>query len=234
MKWTKNDFHYTKPDPNVSFIDATSGVETISTNPAAEHENTSEDDFFKADPGKVCSNVADMLGRPESYTSLYPSNKGIYFKFAKGIRSTALVDKNGDLVPGGDFEAQTVHGSAPSDNPKETEKRVEEWLGQRTSQKRQLETIKLQFSVPGDSAREVGDLIWFQYPSENPESALAGKPVEPHKYYSGKYLITALKHKLTGEEYTIHIEAIKDGYRSQISPSFGLVNPVIQSPDGTS
>ena len=61
---------------------------------------------------------------------------------------------------------------------------------------------------------------------------LGNKPVEPHKYYSGKYLITALKHKLTGSEYTIHIEAIKDGYRSQISPNFGLVNPVIQSPDG--
>ena len=235
MKWTKNDFHYVSPEETVSFIDATTGAETITENTgtAAEAENTSADDFFKADPGKVCSNAADMLGKPEAYTSLFPSNKGIYFKFAKGIRSTALVDKNGDLVPGGDFEAQTVHGGNPSDNPKETEKRVEEWLGQRTSQKRQLETIKLQFSVPGDSAREVGDLIWFQFPSENPEAALAGKPVEPHKYYSGKYLITALKHKLTGSEYTLRIEAIKDGYRSQISPSFGLVNPVIQSSDGT-
>ncbi len=234
MKWSKNDFHYVNPEETISFVDATTGAETIRPNPdkPAKEENTSEDDFFKADPGKVCSNAADMLGKPETYTSLYPSNKGIYFKFAKGIRSTAFIDKEGDLSPGGDFEAQTVHGGPPSDNPKETEKRVEEWLGQRTSQKRQLETIKLQFSVPGDSAREVGDLIWFQYPSENPEPMLGNKPVEPHKYYSGKYLITALKHKLTGSEYTIHIEAIKDGYRSQISPNFGLVNPVIQSPDG--
>jgi hypothetical protein len=234
MKWSKNDFHYVTPEETISFVDATTGAETIRPNPdkPAKEENTSEDDFFKADPGKVCSNAADMLGKPETYTSLYPSNKGIYFKFAKGIRSTAFIDKEGDLSPGGDFEAQTVHGGPPSDNPKETEKRVEEWLGQRTSQKRQLETIKLQFSVPGDSAREVGDLIWFQYPSENPEPMLGNKPVEPHKYYSGKYLITALKHKLTGSEYTIHIEAIKDGYRSQISPNFGLVNPVIQSPDG--
>ena len=234
MKWSKNDFHYVTPEETISFVDATTGAETIRPNPdkPAKEENTSEDDFFKADPGKVCSNAADMLGKPETYTSLYPSNKGIYLKFAKGIRSTAFIDKEGDLSPGGDFEAQTVHGGPPSDNPKETEKRVEEWLGQRTSQKRQLETIKLQFSVPGDSAREVGDLIWFQYPSENPEPMLGNKPVEPHKYYSGKYLITALKHKLTGSEYTIHIEAIKDGYRSQISPNFGLVNPVIQSPDG--
>ncbi len=234
MKWSKNDFHYVNPEETISFVDATTGAETIRPNPdkPAKEENTSEDDFFKADPGKVCSNAADMLGKPETYTSLYPSNKGIYLKFAKGIRSTAFIDKEGDLSPGGDFEAQTVHGGPPSDNPKETEKRVEEWLGQRTSQKRQLETIKLQFSVPGDSAREVGDLIWFQYPSENPEPMLGNKPVEPHKYYSGKYLITALKHKLTGSEYTIHIEAIKDGYRSQISPNFGLVNPVIQSPDG--
>ena len=173
-----------------------------------------------------------MLGKPETFTTLYPSNKGIYFKFAKGIRSTAIVDENGDLQPGGDFEGRTVFGSAPEDNPKETEKRVEEWLGQRTSQKRQIETVKVQFSVPGDSSREVGDLIWFVFPSENP-AAGDGEIQEPHKYYSGKFLITALRHKITNDEYTIHVEAIKDGYRSQISPSFGLMNPVIQTPDGT-
>ena len=96
-----------------------------------------------------------------------------------------------------------------------------------------MQTIKVQFSVPGDSAREVGDLIWFQFPSENPNPALSGEPVEPHKYYSGKYLITSLRHKLTNDEYTIHVEAIKDGYRSQLSDGFGLKNPVIQGPEGS-
>ena len=45
-------------------------------------------------------------------------------------------------------------------------------------------------------------------------------------------MITALRHKFTKDEYTMRIEAMKDGYRSQISSGFGLVNPRVQAPDG--
>ena len=31
----------------------------------------------------------------------------------------------------------------------------------------------------------------------------------------------------------MRIEAVKDGYRSQISPGFDLKNPRVQTPDGT-
>ena len=46
--------------------------------------------------------------------------------------------------------------------------------------------------------------------------------------------MTALKHKLVkDQEYIMAIEAMKDGYRSQITTGFGLSNPVTQTPDGT-
>lgn len=234
MKWAKTDFHYVKPSDIVSFIDETTGAETEVTNtetPSIDSEIV-VDSFVKTDPGKVCSNGADMLGRPESHISLYPTNKGIYTRFADGFRKTTYVDSNGDPAIGVDFTAQTVYGTDSEANPKETEKRVEEWLPQRIAQKRLLDTVKLQFTVAGDSAREVGDLIWFQYPSENPESAEISGITEPHKYFSGKYLITALRHKVTKEEYTMTIEAIKDGYRSQLSEGFGLNNPRTLDPTG--
>lgn len=234
MKWSKNDFHYIPPSDVVTFVDQSTGAETETTNqeqPSIDSE-VLPDNFVKADFGKVCSNGADMLGRPESHISLFPTNKGIYTKLADGIRKTTYVDGNGDLAIGGDFTAKTVNGSDPEANPKENEKRVEEWLAQRIAQRQLLDTVKLQFSVPGDSAREVGDLIWFQYPSENPEPAETTGLVEPHKYFSGKYLITALRHKITKEEYTMTIEAVKDGYRSQLSPGFGLNNPRTLDPTG--
>ena len=106
-------------------------------------------------------------------------------------------------------------------------------MAQRISQRRQLETVKVQFSAPGDSSREVGDLIWFNFPSENPTGAEKGGVTEPHKYYSGKFLITALRHKITNQEYTMHVEAIKDAYRSEISKGFDLKPPTLQTPDGT-
>ena len=51
-----------------------------------------------------------------------------------------------------------------------------------------------------------------------------------HKYYSGKFLITSLRHKITQDEYTIHVEAIKDGYKSAISSGFEAKTPTIQIP----
>ena len=153
-------------------------------------------------------------------------------KFATGLRATTFIDKEGEQKFGIDIPAKDVTGQESEKTSEEYDKKVEQWLAQRTSQALQNETLKIHFSVPGDSAREVGDLIWFNYPSENPEGGETGI-VEPHKYYSGKYLITALRHKFTKEEYTMRIEAVKDGYRSQISPGFGLVNPRVQTPDGT-
>tara|TARA_Y100000310_G_C20691391_1_gene822499 strand:+ start:596 stop:2512 length:1917 start_codon:yes stop_codon:yes gene_type:complete len=236
MKWSKNDFHYIKPKDIVSFIDATTNAEVEMENPdkPAPDQKTKVDLAMKTDPGKVCSPSADMLGRPESHVTLYPTNEGMAIKFAEGMRSTTYLNSNGDVQMGGDFDAFTVHGNSPTKTPKVTDRKVEEWLAQRTSQKRQLETLKVQFSVPGDSAREVGDLIWFQYPSEDPTGAQTGGPLDPHKYYSGKFLITALRHKITAnKEYTMSIEAIKDAYRSEISKGFKLKPPTIQSPDGT-
>ena len=34
-------------------------------------------------------------------------------------------------------------------------------------------------------------------------------------------------------EYTMHVEAIKDAYRSEISKGFDLKPPTVQTPDGT-
>ena len=234
MKWKKQDFHYVNPEDVVTMIDEETGaqVEQYNTDKAADDQDTVVDTFMRSDPGKICSNAADMLGRPESHISLYPTNSGISTKFATGIRSTTFYDSEGEMQVGADFQAKNVHGKKPEENPVEMEKRVEEWLGQRVSQKRQIDTVKVQFSTSGDSAREVGDLIWFNFPTENPKAQQTGI-MTPHKYFSGKFLITAMRHRITNDEYTIHIEAIKDGYRSQISPTFKPNNPIVQTADGT-
>ena len=41
-------------------------------------------------------------------------------------------------------------------------------------------------------------------------------------------MITSLRHKITQDEYTIHVEAIKDGYKSAISSGFEVTDPVVQ------
>ena len=46
-------------------------------------------------------------------------------------------------------------------------------------------------------------------------------------------MITALRHKITGEEYTMIIEASKDSYLSEPSSGFKANIPKTQTPDGT-
>ena len=238
MKVEKYDFNYIKGDDVVKPFDYRNVIapETSTANiekqkQESDQVETKVDDFFHSDPGKLCSNNADMIGNPESYISLYPTNKDVMLKFATGIKATTYTDENGDQRVGINLPANDVTGTESQRTSEEYDRKVEEWLAQRTSQRLQNETLKIHFSVPGDSAREVGDLIWFNYPTENPDAGETSI-VEPHKYYSGKYLITALRHKFTKDEYTMRIEAMKDGYRSQISPGFGLVNPRVQAPDG--
>ena len=109
---------------------------------------------------------------------------------------------------------------------------IEEVLGKRISQKLQMRSIVISFTVPGDSTREVGDLIYFSYPTERAEVRDTGM-MEEHKYYSGRYLITAIRHRITNNEYTMIIEASKDSYLSKPSTGFGAEPPEIQRPDGS-
>ena len=74
-------------------------------------------------------------------------------------------------------------------------------------------------------------MISFDFPTENSKVAATSGRGAGHKYYSGKFLITSLRHKITQDEYTMHVEAIKDGYKSAISSGFEAADPVVQIPN---
>lgn len=84
---------------------------------------------------------------------------------------------------------------------------VEKWMLQRTSQINQLNYFKLKLVLPGDTYLTVGDIIEFQMPliktqvpGENPNNP----------YYSGRYLVTAMRHKLDYQSYEMIAEVTRD------------------------
>ena len=241
MKQTPVSYYYIEPPEKYSPFEyrKDTQAEEIRTDTTADNLNdsqteTKKDEAFHSDPGKLCSYYADMIGSADTHISLYPTNKDVTLRFATGISTSTVTKEDGTKAAGADLKAETVHGKQSVKLTEERERKVEEWLAQRISQRLQSQSLKINFTVPGDSSREVGDLIWFQYPSENPETAETSGVKEPHKYYSGKYLVTALKHKIVkDQEYIMAVEAMKDGYRSQIAEGFGLSNPMMQEPDGT-
>ena len=158
-----------------------------------------------------------------------PPDKSIFpHKFshydAPGVQAPASACNSSCVIgnPATGFGTCTV-GAAASN--------VEDVIARRISQRLQLDSVKINFSAPGDSSREVGDLISFDFPTENSKVAATSGRGAGHKYYSGKFLITSLRHKITQDEYTMHVEAIKDGYKSAISSGFEAADPVVQIPN---
>jgi len=216
MKVARKEFHYVTPPSTITVRDvhAPEGPEATMDIPSANDEETQIDESVSTDIGRLCSDNADFLGRPEAHISLVPTN------FGQGaILQNGPVKSDGGTI-------KFTNGRTIKLDIKENH--VEDVLARRISQRLQLDSVKITFTSPGDSAREVGDLISFDFPSENPKLAERTGRGAGHKYYSGKYLITALRHKVTQDEYTIHVEAIKDGYASAISSGFGVTDAIIQ------
>ena len=84
---------------------------------------------------------------------------------------------------------------------------VESWMLQRASQISQLNYFKLKLVVPGDTLIRVGDIIDFTVPLATGDSL---EIENKNPYYSGRYLITAIRHKMNYESYEMIIEATRD------------------------
>lgn len=84
---------------------------------------------------------------------------------------------------------------------------VESWMLQRISQINQLNYFKLKMVVPGDTYLTVGDIIEFNLPLVSTKDP-GSKNINP--YYSGRYLITAIRHIIDVHRYEMVIEATRD------------------------
>ena len=83
----------------------------------------------------------------------------------------------------------------------------EKWIPPRISQLQQLMNVRLTITVPGDSDRTVGQVVFFHLPS--PEPPQDNQQIHD-KYYKGKYLVSGVRHKIDVDKYTTTLELIKD------------------------
>ena len=229
MKVDRREFHYVTPPNKITVKDLSTNTFSSTTNKEkGDPEKTQFDASVSTESGRLCSDNADFLGRPETHISLVPSNAGQGAYLNNGPIKRVTIGKDNEKVV---KEQKTLGSDGHPISEDIKENHVEDVLARRISQRLQLDSVKLNFTAPGDSAREVGDLISFDYPTENPEVPTTSGRGAGHKYYSGKFLITALRHKITQDEYTMHVEAIKDGYKSAVSSGFEAKEPIIQVPN---
>jgi hypothetical protein len=205
MKFDTIDFSYLQ-DQMPDVIVHTDGTreERPIKKTAADKKNFS-DSFTHLEDQDLCTSAQSALNAPNALVSFYPTNLGHdqipHFKDGVGIKTVKHGEELGPLniVPN----------------------RVEEWLQQRTVQQQQLNNIKLNIRAPGRSSRMVGDVINFKMPSPSLSMRGGGDEMEEHKYLSGKYLITKLRHHFSREIYNIEFECIKDSLKASASGGGG-------------
>ena len=107
------------------------------------------------------------------------------------------------------------------------ENRLYQAIVQRNRQLRELKHLKTLLTVPGRPDLRAGSVINLIYPatralvgaSGNPNAA---PPIEPTPYYSGRHLVTSVRHVLNqttlgAMEYTMHLEAARDSLGAPLS-----------------
>ena len=83
----------------------------------------------------------------------------------------------------------------------------------RNSQLEQLHSIQNNVTIPGDTSRQVGDIIKLVLPSaENPYT----EDVSEDALYSGNYLISGLRHRFTADKHEMIMELLKDSYYNSL------------------
>ena len=130
------------------------------------------------------------------------------------------------IVPTNISTANSQYIASIGDVP--SQQRLYEAIVLRNRQMREIQHLRTVLDVPGQPGLRAGSIISLNYPSSrdlhgvdlNPAGA---PPSGPTPYYSGKHLVTTVRHKLirttpSTMEYRMHIEAVRDSFGSPLVP----------------
>lgn len=90
---------------------------------------------------------------------------------------------------------------------------IEETLPQRVSAINELTNFKIVITVPGRTDAEVGSIVYLTYPDARPRSESDKTSRGEDPLFSGFYLVTAIRHKITLIKHMMIMELVKDSYR---------------------
>jgi|SRR6185312_3637006 len=86
----------------------------------------------------------------------------------------------------------------PITHGQQYDSKMEQVVMERISRLEQMHWLTLNYTIPGDTSRTIGEVITFNQPSTEP---LTKDSQIPNYYYSGKYLITSLRHLINQDEH---------------------------------
>lgn len=85
---------------------------------------------------------------------------------------------------------------------------VDKILLQRAHQFSLLNNYKMNITIAGDTTYEAGQVIYVDFPFLQPINEVEETQVDPYK--AGRYLITAVRHRIINNKYICYLELCKD------------------------
>ena len=217
----KFDYYQQKENTNEQTNDET-GVTTITEGA----ENLTDDsfrrfnDFIATDVSKIdnkqnklISSKSDFLGSNDAEIKLATTTRS-HDSFFNPVKDTATANTTSNTA-----KTETSIG-VKTDTFKDIEAKpnnVEDWLLQRQVQIHEFGSVVVNFTVSGNTARHVGDLVRFEVPTSIPDDDPELNSVNiGHQLYSGLYLVSKIRHKITRDTYNMDMELIKNSFAKRI------------------
>jgi hypothetical protein len=149
-----------------------------------------DDDTFHLSDAPVISRGSDVIGKPQANVSLKSTNEGCYVRFT---------DINSEGAPQ-DSRLRETH--------------IENWYAKRKMQNQLLNNFIYHITVPGNTHREVGDVINLQLPTKLGERT-GDITMRQSTLVSGKFVVTRLSHIFQKTqsriEHSLSLHVMKDG-----------------------
>ena len=217
----KYDYYQQKENTNEQTNDETGvttiteGAENLTDDSFRRFSNYISTDVSKIDnkQNKMISSKSDFLGSNDAEIKLATTTRS-HDSFFNPVKDTATANTTSNTA-----KTETSIG-VKSDTFKDVEAKpnnVEDWLLQRQVQLHEFGSIIVNFTVSGNTARHVGDLVRFMIPTTIPEDdpEVGAIPIG-HQLYSGLYLISKIRHKITRDTYNMDMELIKNSFAQRI------------------
>jgi hypothetical protein len=102
------------------------------------------------------------------------------------------------------------HPGLFDNRPNTTNDEIEKILSSRISLLADISSRKLLITVPGRTDVECGMLIYFRLPAFKSKDIELEDEKTLDKFYSGVYIITAIRHKISPQKHVILLEICKD------------------------
>ena len=165
---------------------------TVDNNSKHQHQiYVIDDDTYHLSNDPVISRGSDVIGKPQAHVSLKTTNDGCYVRFA---------DINSEGAPQDKILRET---------------QIENWYSKRKMQNQLLNNFIYQVAVPGNTHREVGDVINLQLPTQMGEETDRIQ-MKQSSLVGGKFVVTRVSHIFTRKGagiigHSLSLHAMKDG-----------------------